>query len=234
LLVTDIQVLPSNVNAEAAVIGSCLLDRDAITAIAPYLTVDHFLLEQHRWIYDAMLRCYQQRTPPDYQTVGEVLRQMGHIDAIGGVEVLIDYTNLVPTALHVEYYARAVINTAAAREIIQVWGEIAAAGYDTQDQDALIERVNTLMRKATTRDTMHGLYTAEQVDDEFEAMIERGGVKAVPTGIVTLDRMLGGGFHQDELIILAHGRGQGKSWFALQIMAQVAKAGNWSCSVPSR
>lgn len=222
---TDIQVLPSNVNAEMAVIGSCILDRDAVMAIAPWLTVDHFLLEQHKWIYDAILRCYRQRTPPDYQTVGEVLRQMGHIDTIGGVEALIDYTNVVPTAMHVEYYAAAVRDTAIAREIIQAGGQIAAAGYGSQAQEDLIADVTKMLQRATSRPHLSGLSTIEQVDDEYGLMLERGGTRAVPTGLTSIDRMLGGGFHQDELVILAARPGQGKSWFALQIMAQVAKAG---------
>lgn len=222
---TDIQTLPSNVNAEMAVIGCCLLDRDAVMAIAPWLTVDHFLLEQHRWIYDAILRCYRQRTPPDYQTVGEVMRQMGHLDAIGGMEALIDYTNLVPTALHVEYYAAAVRDTAIARQIIQAGGQIAAAGYGTQAQEDLIADVTKMLQRATTRPHLTGLSTIEQVDAEYGEMLERGGMRAVPTGLATIDRMLGGGFHQDELVILAARPGQGKTWFALQMMAQVAKAG---------
>jgi predicted ATP-dependent serine protease len=77
--------------------------------------------------------------------------------------------------------------------------------------------VTKMLQQATARPHMQGLYTAEQVDDEFESMIERGGVKAVPTGIVTLDRMLGGGFHQDELIIVGARPSVGKSWFALQL-----------------
>ena len=218
-------LLPCNFAAEAAVIGSCLLDRDAIQAIAPYLSVEHFYLERHCFVYDAILRCYQQRIPPDYLTVAEVLRQMGRLDEIGGISDLIGYTNFVPTAMHVEYYAKTVLSTATAREIIQAGGQIAAAGYDEADNDALIERVTGLLRKATTRPNMAGLYTMEQVDDEYELMLERGGVRAVPTGLASIDRMLGGGFHQDELVILAARPGQGKTWFALQIMAHVAKVG---------
>jgi replicative DNA helicase len=223
--VTDIQMLPSNVNAEMAVIGSCIYDRDAIFAIAPYLTVEHFYLERHRWVYDAILRCARQRIPTDYQTVGEVLRQMGHLEDIGGMDALIEYTTVVPTALHVEYYARAVLATAKGREVIQAGGQIAAAGYASQDQDELIASVTKMLQQATARPHMQGLYTAEQVDDEFESMIERGGVKAVPTGIVTLDRMLGGGFHQDELIIVGARPSVGKSWFALQLARYVAAGG---------
>lgn len=222
---SEAPTMPYNLDAEAAVIGSCIESRDAIDALAGMLQVEHFYLERHRWIYAAMLTCHQRRTPTDFQTVGEVLRQMGHLDEIGGTSALIAYSQAVPWSGHVLYYARTVMDTALAREVIQAGGQIAAAGYDNQDQDALIEHVTKVLRVATQRTNMRGLYTAEQVDDEYGAMLERGGVKAVPTGLASIDRMLGGGLHQDELVILAARPGNGKTWFALQIMAQVAKAG---------
>jgi replicative DNA helicase len=222
---TDIPVLPSNLHAEAAVIGSCIYDRDAIFAIAPYLNVEHFYLERHRWVYDAILRCSRQRIPPDYQTVGEVLRQMGHLEDVGGLDALIEYTTVVPTALHVEYYARAVLATAKGREVIQAGSQIAAAGYEGLDEDELIANVTRMLQRATTRPHMQGLYTAEQVDDEYGQMLERGGVKAVPTGLASIDRMLGGGLHQDELILVAARPSVGKSWFALQIARNVVRDG---------
>ena len=77
--------LPANIDAERATLGSILLNREAIVAIAPWLSTAAFYLEKHVWIYEAMLACYNARVPPDTRTVSDELRRQDRLDPIGGI-----------------------------------------------------------------------------------------------------------------------------------------------------
>lgn len=222
----DIPSLPVNYDAEMAVIGSIILDRDAIIAIAPWLEESDFYLPQHKAIYAAALDCYRRRVPPDLITIGEYLRQSGDFDGIGGIPGLTLYTNAVPTAMHVEYYAQIVRDTALSRAMIEAGGDIAATGYKTGlDRAALVQRAQQLLERATNRVQTSILATAEQVSQEWQAMLQAGGNVGHPTGLTLLDRQLAGGFHRGELIIAAARPSVGKTAFALQIARNTARRG---------
>src|SRR5215213_10219860 len=104
--------LPQNIEAEKATLGSILLNREAIVAVAPWLLAEYFYMDRHAQIYEAMLACYNARIPPDTRTVSEELRRRDRLDSIGGVPYLSDLDDTVPTSYHVEYYARIVERTA--------------------------------------------------------------------------------------------------------------------------
>src|SRR6185295_1183604 len=116
------KALPANIEAERATLGSILLNREAIVAIAPWLLASAFYLEKHAWIYEAMLACYNARIPPDTRTVSEELRRRDRLDSIGGVPYLSDLVDTVPTSYHVEYYARIVERTELLRQLIHAGG----------------------------------------------------------------------------------------------------------------
>src|SRR5438045_6686124 len=126
--------LPANLEAERATLGSILLNREAIIAIASWLQPDDFYLEQNSWIYEAMLTCYNARIPPDTRTVSEELRRNNRLDTIGGIPYLASLVDAVPTSYHIEYYAQIVQRTALLRKLIGAGGKIAALGYEEQDE----------------------------------------------------------------------------------------------------
>ena len=123
--------------AERATLGAILLDREAIVAVAAWLTPDHFYLEQHALVYEAMLACRHRREPPDLMTVRAELRRHERFDLVGGFAALGDLLNEVPTAVHIAYYARNVERTAILRRLIEAGGKIAAAGYDDSQELAM-------------------------------------------------------------------------------------------------
>src|SRR5215217_5413649 len=122
--------LPQNIEAEKATLGSILLNREAIVAVAPWLLAEYFYMDRHAQIYEAMLACYNARIPPDTRTVSEELRRRNQLDAVGGISYLADLVDSVPTSYHVEYYARIVERTALLRQLIVAGGKIAALGFD--------------------------------------------------------------------------------------------------------
>jgi predicted transcriptional regulator len=126
--------LPADINAERAVIASILIERDAIRAVEGFLTPDHFHLQRHAYIYKAALDCARRNTPPDLSTVADALRRAGHLEDIGGIAYLGELCAELPTAVHVEYYAKIVHRTAVHRQIIQTGGLISAMGYDERNE----------------------------------------------------------------------------------------------------
>src|SRR5512145_1756288 len=95
--------LPHNIEAEKATLGSILLNREAIVAVAAWLQPDYFYLERHTLIYSAMLACYNARVPPDTRTVSDELRRNDRLDSVGGIPYLGELVDAVPTSYHVEY-----------------------------------------------------------------------------------------------------------------------------------
>jgi replicative DNA helicase len=208
--------IPTNTEAEQATLGSVLMNREALAAIAPWLAPGHFWLEQHAWIYAAMLACYAARVPPDTRTVSDELRRRGQLEQAGGVAYLSELVDATPTSYHVESYARIVERTAVRRGLIVCGGKIAALGYDEAlDLDETEANAQALLTAALTRPGTSSLVPFSQIAgavyDTYTASDESPGI---PTTYRDLDELLIGGFHRQDLIILAARPSVGKSALA--------------------
>src|SRR5499427_1569735 len=124
------KTVPSNVEAERAVLGALLIDSEAIGSIANFLKPEDFYRERHRATYAARFDLYERREPGDFVTLVDELRRRGQLDAVGGSSYLAELVNDVPTAVHVEYYAHIVERCAIMRRLIDAAGKIAGIGYD--------------------------------------------------------------------------------------------------------
>ncbi|HNP70362.1 MAG TPA: replicative DNA helicase [Kouleothrix sp.] len=200
--------LPHNIEAEKATLGSILLNREAIVAVAPWLVAEFFYMERHAQIYEAMLACYNARIPPDTRTVSEELRRRDRLEAVGGVAYLSDLVDTVPTSYHVEYYARIIERTALLRKLISAGGKIAALGYNEQEEleDTLDKAEQTLFDISQRRATQDFVPISQVIDSYYEQINylqeHRGEVVGVPSGFRDLDEITGG-LQQSDLIILA-------------------------------
>ena len=132
---------PQNVEAEQALLGSLLLDRDAIIRVATSLTAADFYRPTHGQVYQAIMDLYNRRTPADYMTVADELARRGQLDDLGGISALISLLNAVPTAVHAEYYADLVGERATRRRLISAGTEVVALAYDeAQDLDDVLDK----------------------------------------------------------------------------------------------
>jgi hypothetical protein len=122
--------LPFNIDAERHVLGACLLERDAITQVFKIVGMPDFMLEKHAHIYEAMLDCVARKEPSDIALVSEELRRRGRLQQVGGIGFLGELVSEVPTALHVEHYARIVARLAARRRVIEKAGRLMADAWD--------------------------------------------------------------------------------------------------------
>jgi len=221
------KLVPANIEAEQATLGSCLLDRDAIVPIAAWLQADHFWVDAHAWVYAAMQRCYAERRPIDIQTIADELRRRGQLGAVGGVPFLIGLSNGVPTAYHVEHYARIVEQTATLRGLIRASAEIARLAFDERDDvgDTLDAAEQTLFA-VTQRSRQTDFVPLSTIVDEYLAKLDAAQgeperLRPLGTGLADLDHLIGGLFGGDVLCIAAR-PGVGKSALAMSVALYVA------------
>src|SRR5438105_7787913 len=138
--------VPYDLAAEEAVLGSLLLDRDAVIKIAPFLKPEDFYREAHGWIYASVLDLYARREPPDPVTLSSELERTGRLENVGGYSYLVSLINRTPTAVHIEYYAHIVERTSVLRRLISAGGEIAALGYSEEKKiEQTLEKAEALL-----------------------------------------------------------------------------------------
>ncbi len=222
-MVTAVERLPPhNLEAEQSVLGSMLLDRDAIILIATSLKADDFYHPANGTVYQAVRELYERREPTDILTLSDELARRGQLDQIGGLPYLASLMDAVPTAVHVEYYAKIVERTSTMRRLIDAGASIVGMGFrnDLEVEDALDRAERAVFDVAQRRATREFVQIQEVLDEIFEKLDtlqhDRGSLVGVPTGFSELDKLTGG-FQRSDLIIIAARPSFGKSSFALGI-----------------
>lgn len=223
--------VPYDLQAEEAVLGSLLLDRDAIIKVAPFLRPDDFYREAHGWIYGSVLDLYGRREPPDPVTLASELERAGRLEAIGGYSFLANLINRTPTSVHIEYYAHIVERSAVLRRLISAGGEIAALGFsEDSDTAQVLDKAEQILFSISQRTMNKDFASIEQVLNEYYDRIETiqhspGSVIGVRTGFHDLDEVTGG-LQKSDLLILAARPGVGKTSLSLGIAHNAASFGS--------
>ena len=221
------KLAPQAVEAEQSVLGSILIDPEAILKVADFLHAGDFYRQQHADIYDAMLALHGQREPIDLVTLADELTRREKLEPVGGPAYLASVMNAVPTAVHVEHYGRIVERKAVLRNLIAAAGKIAAVGYEeANDAAAAIDRAEGILFEISQRRTIGGFESLAtllgQAYDRLEYLHEhRGQILGIPTGLGPLDTLLGG-FQPSDLVILAARPSVGKTSLALNVALHAA------------
>ncbi len=217
--------LPQNIDAEMSVLGSLIIDPEAITLVADTLRARDFYRNAHKDIYEAMIHLYEHQTPADYITLcDELKRREKTIEE--SWEIYLDrLTDDVPTSAHVEYYANIVVLAAKNRQLIHAAGQIAAYAYEEEPcalekAEQLIYMIGRSSRGQGDFEAMSEI-TGPYLNDLDSLHMHRGRIAGVPTGLYALDSMVGG-LHRADLIILAARPSQGKTSLALTIAHNAA------------
>jgi replicative DNA helicase len=201
------KLLPQNVEAEAAVLGSMLIDPEAIIQVADYLRSDDFYRDAHRIIYQAALELYEEREPADLITLTDELARRGKLEEVGGASYVSSLANIVPTSANVDYYGHIVERTAILRRLIHAAGQIAGVAYNEPDATTALNEAEKLIfgisQHFTHTDFDHIRDALHEYIDKLEHLHEnRGSIVGVATGFSDLDKMTGG-LQKSDLIILA-------------------------------
>ncbi len=210
------QLAPHSVEAEEAVLGSVLINPEALYDVLTFLEAEDFFIVRHAWIWEAIVNIHQRQDPIDYLTIVSELEQMQRLDEVGGTAYILSLVNKTPSALNVEGYGRIVERMSVRRRLIQAAGQIARVAHsDETDIDEVISRAEQAVFEVTERRLTRELIPVRDVVSEYFDHISfvarhQEEVMGVPTGFVDLDRMLGG-MQKSDLIIIASRPGMGKS-----------------------
>ena len=221
---------PHNLEAEEAVLGALLLDRDAIIRVAAALGPEDFYRGAHAAIYRAIVDLYNRREPPDLLTVAAELERRDELEHVGGVAALAGLVGAVPTSVHVEYYGQIVARTATLRRLIAAGTRIVTIGYDERQDvdealDAAQRAVHEVAQNRGARDFVSIAEVLEGYFDRLDRLQERRGeIVGVPTGYTDLDALTGG-LQKGDLVILAARPGGGKTALSLGLAYHAALAG---------
>lgn len=221
------KVPPQNIEAEQSVLGSMLLDRDAVIKASEILQPEDFYRQAHQAIYRAILALMDRSEAVDIITVSEELRQQKLLAEVGGVTYLTTLANAVPTAANVEHYARIVEEKAVLRRMINVATEVVRRAYAEEEEvETLLDHAQQQMFDLTQRRRRRTYASMRDILLETYEYIEslhrnKGEIIGVPSGFKDLDQLTSG-FHPSEFIVLAARPSQGKSTILLNMAAHAA------------
>jgi replicative DNA helicase len=220
------KLLPQNVEAEAGVLGSLLIDPEAIVQVAEFLKPDDFYREAHRAIYQASLDLYESGGPADFITLCDELGRRGKLEEVGGTSYVGSLANQVPTSRNALHYARIVERTAILRRLIHAAGQIAGVAYNEPDADVAMEQAEKLIFDVSQRSSRSDFDSVgdilRQYIDKLDQLHEhRGDIVGVASGFTDLDKMTGG-LQKSDLLILAARPSVGKTAMALSLAHNAA------------
>lgn len=215
-LIQKEKITPQNLEAEVAVLGSMMIDVDAIGQCVQILKPESFYKDAHRKIFAAMLALFNENKAIDLVTLTDFLEKQGTIDEIGGAGALADITNAVPTAANVMHYARIVKEKYILRHLISSATQIVTDCFDTtQDVEALLDRSEKLIFDITGRKFEGGIIPLKDIIRKQIETIDRlyqrkEHVTGIATGFHEFDTMTAG-LQPSDLIIIAARPSMGKS-----------------------
>ena len=221
------KIPPHDIEAEQAVIGSMLTDKDAVISAVEEIKPDDFYREDNKAIYESIINLYNTGKPIDIITVKAELTANGKLDSVGGLEYLASLPEKVPTTANVEQYIQIVEEKSMLRNLIKTSNEIINLGYsEEEDFDVLLDMTEKKVFDLLQSRNQKGYIAIKDVLVETFAEIERlynkkQVVTGIPTGFVELDYKTAG-LHNSDLILIAARPAMGKSAFAINIAANAA------------
>ena len=216
------RILPHSIDAEKAVIGSMIMDADAVVAASEMITGDDFYQRQYGILFDAMVELYNEGKPVDVLTLQERLKMKDVPEEFSSIEFIIELVSSVPTSANVRHYAQTVSDDATLRRLIRVNEEIANTCY--QHRESLDEIMNTtekrifdVLQKKSTDEYVPIKDVVLSVIDKIEAAARhKGTVTGLATGFYDLDYKTSG-LQPSDLILIAARPSMGKTAFVLNL-----------------
>ena len=221
------RVLPHSIEAEQAVIGAMLMDKEAILTASEIVSGDDFYQTAYGVIFEAIVEIYNEGTPVDLITLQSRLKEKDVPAEISSLEFVRDLVSVVPTSANVKYYAEIVSEKAMLRRLIKLNEEIENMCYlGKEPMEAVLEttekKVFELVQKRNTGDFVPIKQVVLNALDKIEAASKNAGsVTGIPTGFLDLDYKTAG-LQPSDLILIAARPSMGKTAFVLNIAQHVA------------
>lgn len=230
------RIPPHSVESEQSILGSILLDKDAIITVAETITPTDFYKDAHRIIYESMMALNNKNEPIDMVTLTDELRKRGYLDDIGGVTYLTSLSTIVPTTSNVKYYADIVKEKSVLRQLIKASNDIINLGYGSGESaenvlDFAEKKIFDISQERTNDDFKPINQVLMDTYDMIESIYSnKSDVIGVTTGFKDLNKKING-LQRTDLILVAARPAMGKTAFALNLVQNAAIKGNASVAV---
>ena len=217
---------PQSVEAEMAVLGSMLLDRDSISQAVEMLDASYFYKETHKKIYSAVLKLFDQNKGVDIVTLVEELKRTNSLDEIGGPACITNISSSVPTTANFIHYAKIVKEKALLRNLINAATKIVSTCYDTtQEMDAILDKSEQLIFDVSSKKVESRFSPLREVIKNSIEIIDnlyqrKENITGLATGYRDLD-IKTAGFHPSDFIVIAGRPSMGKSALASCIVEHI-------------
>ena len=220
------RIPPQNIEAEQAVLGAMLIEREAISKVAEFLCPGDCFREAHRIIYNAILELFNNNDAIDMVTIIELLRMSNTLEAAGGISYITALANSIPTAANVLYHAKIVEEKSLLRKLINTTTNIASEAYEGNEKAELIldtaeKRIMGIRKSENIGFTPINELVLEGFNKIEELYQNKGRMTGVPSGFNDLDKLTAG-FQPSDFIIVAARPSMGKTAFALNIAQNIA------------
>ena len=230
------RIPPHSVEAEQSVLGSILLDKDAMISVSETLIPEDFYKEAHKVIYECMLKLYNSQSEIDLITLAEELRDQGYLDDIGGIPYITSLSTIVPTTSNIKYYVNIVKEKSIVRQLISAANDIINLSYDSSAkvEDVLEnaeKKIFDISQERTTNDFKQINQVLRDTYDMIEKLYtEKNEVTGLTTGFRDLNKKING-FQKSDLLLVAARPAMGKTAFALNLVQNAALKGDASVAV---
>ena len=230
------KLLPHDIEAEEAVLGSILIDGECLTRLAPLLREGDFYRERNQICFDAAMALFQRDRAVDQITLAGELQRTEKLDLVGGMAYLSHLVSITPTSVHAEDYAQVLARTSSMRRLIDAGNRIVKLGYaDTEDIDATIRQAEDALFTVRGAGQSRGFVPLKEIYDQYlqeqasaAADTEFAGMP-IMSGFPDLDEYLGG-LQRADLVILGARPSMGKSSLAVNMAVNAAKS-DQTCGV---
>ena len=230
------RIPPHSVESEQSILGSIILDKDAMITVAETINSGDFYKEAHKIIYESMLRLNSNNEPIDLITLIEELRKEGHLDSVGGISYLTSLSTIVPTTSNVKYYANIVKEKSVMRQLIKASNEIINLGYDgSSDVQEILDKAEKNIFDISQEKSGDEIKPINLVLQDAYDMIEslytnKSEVTGITTGFADLNKKING-LQRTDLILVAARPAMGKTAFSLNLVQNAALKGDASVAV---
>lgn len=216
---------PQNIEAEQSLLGSLLLEKEAIGLVVQIIGRDRsdmFYRHDHRILYECVVDLYEQNQPMDIHVLEDELQRRNQLEAVNGRDYLIELVESVPSAANAEFYAKIVRDKAMLRDLIGVTGEIMQAAYDDSSpaQEIMDKAEQKLFDVTEQRVSSHAMPIRDFLDETFAHLDDPDLMGGVPTGFGQIDHMTGG-LQKGDLVVLAARPSMGKTAFGLSLLEHI-------------
>ena len=225
------KLLPHDLEAEEAVVGSLLIDGDSFVRISSLIKPEDFYRERNQLCYAACRSLFERNEAIDQVTLARELSRTNQLESAGGMAYLSHLVSVTPTSAHSEHYAQLVARTSTMRTLIDAASRISVIGYDdTDDVDATLRQAEDILFGVRTGQPQRGFLPLRQIYDQY---LEERAAIADPllasdtpmlTGYNDLDELLGG-MHRSDMVVLGARPAMGKSTLAINVAINAAQDG---------